>query len=167
MKLAFLITFSFTVTGVTFSALADNRRPLHYEDAYTQNDRHYQQSYATNDDERPDRSPDDYDAEDMEDDVEGGCPMSSDERLVCKQIMCDPMGLAEDESHDQCVEHGKKYESYLASLPPWESPAACYERNEACDKIGVVTNALFNPTFCDSVGGGILGDICEENFEDE
>ncbi|WP_157497999.1 hypothetical protein [Gilvimarinus chinensis] len=158
------------MTVVTESALSDNTRPLHYDDAYANNDNESYSDDAYTSSDRPTEYPenggrDDYDTDGMEDEVTGGCPMSREEKIVCKQIMCDPLGLMEDESRSECESHAITYATYIASIPPWDDPAKCYERNQACERIGVVTNALFNPTICDSAGGGPMGDVCEDNFE--
>lgn len=65
---------------------------------------------------------------------DAGCPVSSDEQLACEHHMCNPMGMMESESRSQCIEINVRYDRYLATLPPWENPARCWERDKDCKK---------------------------------
>ena len=51
-----------------------------------------------------------------------GCPISSEEKLACGVVLCNPVGLAISESRSECLEINRKWALYLATLKPWDSP---------------------------------------------
>ena len=94
-----------------------------------------------------------------------GCPIGSKEKLVCEVIMCNPLGFMSDESREKCHKINLKFAAYLATLGPFQKPPKCYKRNQSCQKIGVMTNALINPEYCDGLATPAEQDACNEALE--
>lgn len=89
-----------------------------------------------------------------------GCPMSSEERLVCSVVLCNPLGLAIAESRSECLKINVDYAIYLATLGFWDSPPSCQARDENCNRTGRASTAQMSPEFCISAGDTKKQDAC-------
>lgn len=88
-----------------------------------------------------------------------GCPISSDESLVCAVVLCNPLGFMVPESVDECFKVNAKFAIYLATLGFWDSPPKCRFRDQFCNKIGKANTAYIKDDFCEKSGleGDALG----------
>lgn len=76
-----------------------------------------------------------------------GCPMPSDEKLVCAVVVCD-FGLLKGENSSECKAYKKQFAIYLASLGIWDKPPKCKNRDMACNKTGTAKKAESPPSVC-------------------
>ena len=90
-----------------------------------------------------------------------GCPISSEEKLACGVVLCNPVGLAISESRSECLEINRKWALYLATLKPWESPARCKSRDMNCAKRGIIKEV--NYTYCSRAFTGDDWEYCISN----
>lgn len=67
------------------------------------------------------------------------CDISSDETLICEALMCNPIGLAINESRSECLKVNRRLAWYLATLGFWEDPPKCMSRDSSCNKTGRAT----------------------------
>lgn len=86
----------------------------------------------------------------------GGCPISSEEKLACGVVLCNPVGLVIAESRGECLKINSKWAIYLATLGPFDSPARCRSRDMNCQTGSVIKET--NQRFC---GRSFTGDDYE------
>jgi hypothetical protein len=79
-----------------------------------------------------------------------GCPVASDEKLVCANVMCD-FGSIMGEWSPECTQYKKDMAIYLAKLGFWKKPAKCMTRDEHCNKTGKAKKAAVDQSYCDSL----------------
>lgn len=80
-----------------------------------------------------------------------GCPMKSDEALVCEVVLCNPLGLVISESRSECMKTNRKFAIYLAKLGFWDKPPKCKMRDKDCNKTGKAKSANIDVDFCDEL----------------
>ena len=90
-----------------------------------------------------------------------GCPVSSEEKLACGVLLCNPVGLAISESRSECLDINKKWALYLATLKPWDSPARCRSRDMSCAQRGVIKEV--NYAYCRRAFTGDDWEYCINN----
>ena len=90
---------------------------------------------------------------------EGGCPIKSDEKLVCAVVMCD-FGLIMGEWSSECTQHKKDFAIYLATLGFWDKPPKCMMRDENCNKDGKAKKAELSPKDCEKFDTEIQQKAC-------
>jgi len=79
-----------------------------------------------------------------------GCPIPSDEKLVCSVIMCVP-GLLISESRSKCIQINRKFAIYLATLGFWSKPPKCKMRDLNCESTGNASSAEIDASYCDEL----------------
>lgn len=79
-----------------------------------------------------------------------GCPVPSDEKLVCAVVMCD-FGLIMGEWSSECTQYKRDFAIYLATLGPFDRPPKCKMRDENCNKTGKAKKAAVDEKFCTSL----------------
>jgi len=82
------------------------------------------------------------------------CPMKSDEKLICANVMCD-FGLIMGEWSDECKQYKKDLAIYLATLGFWDKPPKCFARDSTCKKDGKVKKNTVATTVCEDEAGNI------------
>lgn len=80
-----------------------------------------------------------------------GCPMKSDEALVCEVVLCNPLGLVISESRSECMKTNRRFAIYLATLGFWDKPPKCKMRDKDCNKTGKAKSASIDVDFCDEL----------------
>ncbi len=93
-----------------------------------------------------------------------GCPMSSDEELVCAVVLCNPIGLAIAASRSECLEVNRRFAWYLATLGFWSKPPKCKMRDMNCNKVGKASNAEIDPGYCDELDKETEQNSCRASF---
>jgi hypothetical protein len=93
-----------------------------------------------------------------------GCPMSSDEKLACGVVLCNPLGLVISESRSECLDINKKWAIYLATLGPFDSPVRCRSRDMSCTKRGVIKEVNYD--YCSRSFSGDDWEFCINNAID-
>lgn len=89
-----------------------------------------------------------------------GCPMSSDEKLVCSVILCNPIGLMISDSRSECLKVNRDFAIYLATLGFWDKPPKCYARDEYCNRTGRASTAQMSPEYCVDAGDAGRQNAC-------
>ncbi len=88
-----------------------------------------------------------------------GCPVPSDEELVCSVVMCD-FGAALGKWSPECTHVKVRFAVYLATLGFWDHPPKCKMRDEHCNKTGKATKAQLGPQNCVDAGTKDKQDAC-------
>lgn len=81
-----------------------------------------------------------------------GCPLPSDEKLVCAVVMCD-FGLVFGEWSPECTQYKKDFAVYLATLGFWDKPPKCKLRDEKCAKVGNASKPKADASTCSGFSG--------------
>lgn len=82
------------------------------------------------------------------------CPMKSDERLICANVMCD-FGLIMGEWSSECTQYKKDLAIYLATLGFWDKPPKCWGRDSGCKKDGKIKKNTVATSVCEDEKGNI------------
>lgn len=89
-----------------------------------------------------------------------GCPVPSDEKLVCEVVLCNPLGIVISESRSECLQVNRRFAIYLATLGFWDKPPKCKLRDKNCNKVGNASSAEIDPQYCDELGSEAEQDAC-------
>lgn len=89
-----------------------------------------------------------------------GCPMSSEENLVCSVVLCNPIGLAINESRNDCLKVNRDFAIYLATLGFWDHPPKCKMRDMNCNKVGTAKKGVVAPSVCIDPNTGAMDLSC-------
>lgn len=90
----------------------------------------------------------------------GGCPMDSDEQLVCKVVLCNPMGLVSPDARNDCIQVNREFAIYLATLGFWDKPPKCKLRDMQCNKTGNAKRGQVTESPCTDPVTHITDPIC-------
>lgn len=86
--------------------------------------------------------------------------MASDEQLVCKVVLCNPLGLISPDARPDCLQVNKDFAIYLATLGFWDKPPKCKMRDMQCNKTGTAKKGVVAESPCTDPITHVTDPVC-------